>query len=521
MTGIKQILVIAVVMAAFVALVAPLSAVAEVRLPTLFTRSMVLQREAEIPVWGWAAAGEKVVVTLADKSVETVAGEDGAWSVKLAAMPAGGPHTLTVAGSNTIVVEDVLIGEVWLASGQSNMNMPIDWGVFGPAGSAELKQGLAEADLPNFRMFLVDRAIAGQPADDVRGSWVVCKGNNILKWSAVGYFFGRELHGELGVPVGIIKSAVGGTPVESWMNRNALIEAVPELATSIEQWDRNVANFSEEAYQQELKAWQEKAAKAAADGKPAPRKPVRATENAWRPNCLYNGMISPLSPYAIRGVIWYQGESNAHAAERYRTTFPMMIKSWRAEWGQGDVPFLFVQLANFREQAAEPVESKWAELREAQTSTLNLPNTAMAVTIDIGEANDIHPKNKRDVGLRLALAAKKLAYGKDIVYSGPMLKSSSVEGGKVRLTFNHVGGGLVARSGALKGFALAGADGVFHWAEATIDGAAVIVQSDKVASPTALRYAWADNPECNLYNAEGLPASPFRIEKLQARPAAE
>ena len=512
-----MMLMVAIVVTTFVAL----PAAAEVRPSTLFTRGMVLQREMPIPVWGQAAVGEKVVVKLADHSAEATAGESGTWSVKLPAMPAGGPHTLTIAGSNTIVIDDVLIGEVWLASGQSNMNMPIDWGIFGPAGSEELKQGLAEADFPAFRMFLVERAVAGQPAGDVRGSWMVCKGSNILKWSAAAYFFGRELHRELGVPVGIIKSALGGTPIESWMSRNSLIEAVPELAGNIEQWDKNVANFSEEDYQQELKAWQQTADKAAADGTPPPRKPVRATENPWRPNCLYNGMISPLAPYAIRGVIWYQGESNAHLAQRYRTTFRMMIKSWRAEWGQGDFPFIFVQLANFRELAAEPVESKWAELREAQTSTLSVPNTAMAVAIDIGEAGDIHPKNKRDVGLRLALAARKLAYGKDIVYSGPMLESSKVDGGKVRLTFSHIGGGLTAKGGPLKGFAMAGADGVFHWAEAKIDGAAVIVQSDKVAEPTALRYGWADNPECNLYNAEGLPASPFRIENLVPKPAAQ
>ena len=486
---------------------------AEVRLPSVFSEHMVLQRDMPVPVWGWADAGEKVAVAIAGRTAEATAGQDGRWEVRLASLEAGGPHTLVVKGANTLTVSDVLVGEVWLASGQSNMNMPIDWGVFGKWGSPECEKGLAEANYPKFRMFLVNKATVGKPAADATGQWKICRGREILKWSAAGYFFGRELHQKLDVPVGILKSAVGGTPIESWMSRDALVGAVPEQKEGIASWDRREASFDPAAFEKKLADWRAKAEKAKAEGKRAPRRPAKVTENAWRPTSLYNGMIDPLAPYALRGAIWYQGESNASRAMAYRATFPAMIRSWRSRWGQGDFPFLFVQLANFRPRKPEPSDSAWAELREAQLMTLSVPNTAMAVIIDIGEAEDVHPKNKLDVGLRLARGAMKLAYGKDVVYSGPLFKAMKVEAGGVRLTFTHTGGGLVAKGGGpLKGFAVAGEDRKFVWAGATIDGDTVVVRSSAVAKPVAVRYAWADNPECNLHNAEGLPASPFRTD---------
>jgi len=486
---------------------------AAVRLPSVFSEHMVLQREQPIPVWGWADAGESVEVTLGSAKTAAVADAGGRWSVKLPALPAGGPHILKVAGTNVLTISDVLIGEVWLCSGQSNMNMPIDWGIFGKWGSPESNKALAAIDDPQLRMFLVDKQVATQPAADVGGQWKVAKGNDVLKWSAAAYFFGVELRRELGVPVGLLKSAVGGTPVESWMGRSALLEAVPEMANSIAQWDKRVAGFDEEAFQRELQAWQAESEKAKAEGRQPARRPAAVTQNAWMPCSLFNGMIAPLAPYAMRGVIWYQGESNARNAAAYRRTFPALIRSWRKAWGQGDFPFLFVQLANFHQQPAQPVESQWAELREAQTMALAVPNTAMAVAIDIGEADDIHPKNKQDVGRRLALGALKLAYGRDIVHSGPIYKSMTTENGAIRLRFGHVGSGLIAKDGGvLKGFAVAGEDRRFVWAEAHIDGDSVVVSSRQVARPVAVRYGWADNPDCNLYNREGLPASPFRTD---------
>ncbi|HUT61805.1 MAG TPA: sialate O-acetylesterase [Phycisphaerae bacterium] len=449
-----------------VAMDAPLAA--DVKLPNLFADHMVLQRDMPIVVWGKADPGEKVTVTLGKHTATTTAGKDGTWRVALDKTSAGGPHTLTVAGANRVEFKDVLVGEVWVCSGQSNMNMPIDWGIFGAWGSPEC---------------------------------------------TAAYFFGVELRRELGVPVGLVKSAVGGTIIESWTRREALIQAVPDMKPAIERWDKRIAAFDEAAFQEKVAAWQKAAAKAKAEGKRPPRQPVPITQNNRIPASLYNGMIAPLVPFTMRGVIWYQGESNARNAYLYRTLFPAMIRDWRAQWAQGNFPFLFVQLANYRPQSDQPGESQWAELREAQLMALGEPNTAMAVIIDIGDAKDIHPKNKQGVGKRLSLGALKLAYGCDIVHSGPIYKSMKIEGAKVRLSFAHTDGGLKAAGGGpLKGFAVAGEDKKFVWADARIDGQTVVVTSGAVSKPVAARYAWADNPACNLTNASGLPASPFRTD---------
>jgi len=504
------------VAACLVALLAG-SAGADVRLAAVFSDHMVLQRGCPVPVWGWAAPGQKVTVTVAGKKAEATADAGGRWKAELPALEAGGPHTLVVtgAGGNPVTVNDVLVGEVWLASGQSNMNMPIDWGVFGKWGSPECTEALAKIDDPELRMFLVGMKVSPKPAKDVSGVWKVAKGNEVLKWSAVGYFFGAELRRELGVPVGIVKSAVGGTVIESWMSREALLKVSPDLQASFDRWDRQVAEFDEAAHQKKVAEWEQEAAKAKAEGKRPPRRPTRVIDHNRMPASLYNGMIAPLVPYGLRGMLWYQGESNAGSAGTYAQRFPAMIRQWRKQWGQGDVPFLFVQLPNFRKPQTEPSQDAdaWPWLREAQAAALRLPAIGMAVAIDIGDAADIHPKNKLDVGRRLALAAMQTAYGKDVVGCGPLYESMKVEGHGVRVRFAHTGGGLAARGGGpLKGFAVAGADHKFVWADAAIDGDSVVVRSAEVAEPVAVRYAWADNPVCNLVNAEGLPAAPFRTD---------
>jgi sialate O-acetylesterase len=335
-------------------------------------------------------------------------------------------------------------------------------------------------------------------------------------FSAVGYFFGRDLHKELGVPVGLINTSWGGTPAESWTTRPTL-EEDPEFVPIVERWNQARENYPEQKkkHEEALAKWKEEVQKAKAEGKQPPRQPSPPLfeRKQYEPASLYNGMIAPLIPYAIKGAIWYQGESNAGRAYQYRSLFSAMIRDWRREWGQGAFPFLFVQLANFMAREPEPADSAWAELREAQSVALRLPKAGQAVIIDIGEADNIHPKNKQDVGYRLALNALAIAYGRDIVYSGPTFKSMELEGDRIRLHFDHIGGGLEAKGGGpLKGFAIAGEDGKFVWADAAIEGDAVVVRSAQVAHPVAVRYAWANNPECNLYNKEGLPASPFRTD---------
>jgi len=332
----------------------------------------------------------------------------------------------------------------------------------------------------------------------------------------VAYFFGRELHKELNVPVGLIHTSWGGTPAEAWTRREVL-EADADFAPILKRYDDAVAKYPQamEQYKQKLAEWKQAVEKAKAEGKKPPRRPRApfGPGNPHAPAGLYNAMIAPLIPYGIQGAIWYQGESNAGRAYQYRTLFPAMIKNWRDDWGRGKFSFLFVQLANFMKTKPEPDESAWAELREAQSMTLALPNTGMAVIIDIGDAVDIHPKNKQDVGKRLALWPLAGIYGKKLVYSGPIYKSMKADGNSIILSFDHAGGGLVAKGdGQLKGFSIAGADRKFVWADAKIEGNTVVVSSEKVSDPVAVRYAWADNPVCNLYNKEGLPATPFRTD---------
>jgi sialate O-acetylesterase len=632
------------------------------KLASIFSDHAVLQREIEIPVWGWANPGSCVSVELAGKSVRATASTDGKWLAKLPPLPAGGPHTLTISepGEATLEVNDLLIGEVWLCSGQSNMEFTL-------AAVNDAETEVAAANHPMIRLFKVPILWKNEPQDDVAAEWKLCNSESASEFSAAGYFHGLELQRRLGVPVGLIDSTRGGTKAEEWTSRAGLA-AEPTLQSIVAEKDRVSTNdpVRIEALRQELTDWQQTYV-----NRPFPKnhafeqgwanpddssdewKPIAVPghwqnaglkfsgvvwyrrevdipadwagqdlslsigacdksewtyfngelvgslthqdcENAWStprdytvrgqlvraeknvitvrvfshladggmtgpadrmfvkpetaeeteaislagqwnhrvehnfgltppqplepdspgaPCALYNAMIAPLIPYALRGAIWYQGESNADRAPQYQTLFPAMIRNWRQDWGQEHLHFHFVQLANFKPPAMEPGESNWAELREAQTMALSLPDTGMAVIIDIGEETDIHPKNKQDVGRRLAASVLSRVYDlADIIPSGPHYQAHSIEGAQIRLSFQYVANGLVARGGALKAFAIAGADQKFHWADADIDGDSVVVSSPEVPEPVAVRYGWADNPACNLYNTAGLPASPFRTD---------
>lgn len=649
---------------------------AEVKLPAIFSDHMVLQRSEEVPVWGKAAPGEEVKVSIAGKSASAKAGEDGKWRVVLDLSGAeAGPFEMSVEGTNKIGVKDVLVGEVWLASGQSNMQ----WILKNTEGAEE---EIAGSTNPMLRQFLVSKIASPEPLEDVQGAWVSASPETSGDFSAVGYYFGKALQKDLKVPVGIVHSSWGGTPSEAWTSLAAL-ESVPDLKEAAERQRAAVAAYPElkAAFVEKMGAWlketgrEDRGGDAAAfagedistegwvpvklpgevraEGLPdygvvwvrkeidipsipktnlelllpidgfdsvywngkllkqttyetfaglgdirrrgpfsIPPSAVKAGKNVlairlfepagpakfsgepkagaeslagtWLAKAeyelpappsdkpapvamkivaeprntaayLFDGMIAPLVPYAIRGAIWYQGESNAGRAYQYRTAFPLMISDWRKQWNQGDFPFYFCQLANYLPKTSEPGESAWAELREAQTLTLNLPNTGQAILIDIGESADIHPRNKIDVGERLARIALAKDYGKQIVYAGPVYDSAKFGKGRAVLSFKHTDGGLVAkplpetydvRTGTketaplvrnspesqLEGFAICGADKVWHWADAKIEGDTVIVSSAKVAEPVAVRYAWANNPTCNLYNGAGLPAVPFRTD---------
>ena len=618
------------------------------RLHHLFGNHMVLQRDAEVPVWGWADPGEAVRLSLGNYYLETKADESGKWKILLPPTSAGGPYTMYIEAENSLKVEDVLFGEVWLCGGQSNMQYTLDMLGYQEADSARAHNAM-------LRMINVAVDLDYLPKEDIKGGfWQPASPESIGSFSAVAYFYGQYLQEHLGVPVGLISSNLGATTIETWMSVGAL-SAFPQFNPIVEKISSLNKNFAQ--LEQELKEyrktwdqeyylkgpgieqnWQnpdtdlsgwkdisipnfwEWAGLEDHDGAVWFRKAFDLPQGfkgdtfnialnqiddydiAWvnghkigesfgnrnwrnyffpanilkpkgnvlvvrvfdiggvggmytsafwgnpilngewkfkpglkidtssfptpvvpngsfftHPALLYNGSIAPLMPYAIKGAIWYQGESNAldNRSEEYRQLLPAMIRDWRAQWGQGDFPFLIVQLANYKEEAMQPGPSTWAELREAQMKALEEPNTAIATAIDIGDANDIHPKNKWDVGYRLSLAARKVAYGEDIVYSGPVYESMAVEGDKVRISFSSLGSGLMTKNkyGYVTGFAIAGVDKQFHWAKAYIDGETVVVCNPEVKTPVAVRYAWADNPgPLSLYNKEGLPALPFRTD---------
>lgn len=471
---------------------------ADVKLPAVISDGMVLQQGIDVPLWGWADEGETVTVEFQTQKV-TATAKDGRWLLRLQPLKAGGPYALTISGKNKVEFKNVLVGEVWVCSGQSNMAWRLN-----QTDNAEAE--IAAAKYPQIRLFNIPRAEPNAPAQDVKGAWKECAPETAATFSAVGYFFGRDLHKARNVPIGLINNAVGGSPAESWM-RGEVLKSDTEYNQFFATYDKQM-----ERYEIASAKYKEQAAQAKAEGKELPAT-VRPPAKPWLPAGLYNGLIAPLIPYGIKGAIWYQGEANATRAYQYRRLFPDMIRNWRADWGQGDFPFLFVQLAAFGPNGPKLGESDWAELREAQTLTLtSSPKTGMALAIDVGTINDIHPRNKQPVGARLALAGRVVAYGEKLVYSGPQYDSMKVKGNRVELNFKHTGGGLEARGGALKGFLIAGEDKVWREATAEIKGKRVIVTSAEVANPVAVRYAWAKYPECNLYNKEGLPAVSFRTD---------
>jgi sialate O-acetylesterase len=476
---------------------------AEVVLPAVLTDHMVIQKGLPVHIWGKAAPGEAVSVTLRGETRATAANPVGLWSVYLPPAEAGGPYEITVKGANTITLKDVLSGDVWFASGQSNMEMQLRSVANAPAE-------IAAANYPRIRFFHVKNRVSSYPLDDVGApAWAACTPETAPGFSAVAYFFGRHLYEKLSVPIGLIEADWGGTPADSWTSLRTISEDA-SLMPVFAEWTRMNDDAVEQKLRREkqLQEWRAAAEGAKAAGRRPPGFPWAGNDSGeWAPASLYNALIAPLTRFPIRGAIWYQGESNASIARAplYARLFQAMIQDWRRAWGVGNFPFLFVQLANFKTSP----DARWPELREAQLQTLALANTGMAVAIDIGDTKDIHPKNKQDVGLRLALAARAIAYGEKIEYSGPIFRQATPENGALRVWFDHAGA-LTAKGGAPKGFEVAGEDRKFVPAEARIDGATVVVSSAAVAAPVYVRYAWADNPECNLYNAEGLPASPFR-----------
>ncbi len=637
--------------ACFLFLMNPLARAQQLKMPAIFSDHMVVQRELPVPVWGWDVPGQEITVGMNGVEVNGRADDRGQWQVKLPAQEAGGPYEIMIKGSSTLRYSDVMIGEVWICSGQSNM----EWSV---ARSNNAGEETATADHSDIRLFTVEHQINFLPAKDLTGVWEVCSPETIGPFSAVAYYFGRDLRDELKVPIGLINTTWGGSMIEPWMSAEAfendkLKDRVEEIqgldyeemklrsekdleewlalfensdkglkerwmeenanteASNTEAWNTmdipvlwesaghpdldgvvwfrrsfDLDKINEEAYTLHLgpiddsdrtyinghligetkNRWDAKREYEVpagylrkgrntlvvrvedtgggggmygnatdyylASGKTReeltggwtyrigtdripPRPPV--VGHNYGPTVLYNGMVDPLVPYAFRGAIWYQGESNTSQPERYAELFPMMIRNWRSQWGQGDFPFLFVQLANFMQEVEDPnKESNWAELRGAQTKTLSVKNTGMAVAIDIGEADDIHPRNKQEVGRRLALAAKKIAYGRDLIYSGPVLKTTVTDQNKVKIRFEHTGTGLMVKNGreGLRGFAVAGKDGKYFKAEARLNGKhEVIVWHPEVMSPRYVKYAWANNPgELDLVNSAGLPVIPFKTE---------
>lgn len=504
---------------------------ADVTLSGMFTDNMVLQRGTEIPIWGMAALGEEVSVSAAGQTKTATADADGKWMVRLDPIEIAEPFTVTVSGNNEITLQNVVMGEVWVCSGQSNM-------VWTVANSVNGAEEVANANFPMIRLCQIPRKTAIEPVDQVEAAWVECSPETVPSFSGVGYFFGRDLHQALGVPVGLISTNWGGTPAEAWTSREKM-EGDPDYAEMYEWWEATIERYPEalEKYRNEtLPEWEKKVEEAKAAGETPPRRPRAPAGPDYyrRPSNLFNGMIHPLIPYAIRGATWYQGEANASAdgggrtgAWQYRKLFPTMIEDWRERWGY-DFPFAWVQLANFRAIEEAPGPSAWAELRESQTLTLSLPNTGQALAIDVGEEGNIHPKDKQTVGHRLALWARDEVYGEDIVSSGPMYESMTVEGNRVRLSFTSTADGLqigvtenAPEGSPLLGFQIAGEDRQWVWADAEIDGDTVVVWSEDIAEPVAVRYAWANNPVANLYNSAGLPAVPFRTDDwpLSTQPA--
>lgn len=485
-------------------------ALADVVLNPLFSDCAVLQRDAKVVVWGTALPGEKITVKIDQFQVSCVADENGSWQVVLPEHKAGGPYEMTVTGKNTIVLKDIYYGDVWFCSGQSNMAMTV-------AASNNAAEEIKNATNNLIRHFKVMAQVAEQPSSGLRGSWKVCSPASVGTFSATAYYFAKNLQPESKVAIGLINSSVGGTRIEAWMSRNA-IEKISELKSELELQDKNLGQYKAaiEEYEKRTNEWQDASEKAKQQGLPVPEKPQQP-KLPLNPNSLsvlYNGMVAPVAKFPVKGFLWYQGEANTRKnPQLYGVLLSALIDDWKNSWKQ-QLPFIFVQLPNIGKPVETWENNNWAILRESQLEVLRKQNTAMAITIDIGEANNIHPKNKQEVGRRLALAALGTVYGKKIVYSGPIYSGMNIEGNKIRLKFAHIGSGLIAKdSDTLNGFVIAGEDKNFVKAQAKIENDTVVVWSETIEKPVAVRYAWAGNPVCNLYNKEGLPASPFRTDQ--------
>lgn len=503
---------------------------AELRLPAIIGDNMVLQQKQANPIWGWDNPGAEVTVKFAGQTKTAKSDDKGKWTVKLDAVPANAqPATLSIQGSSSKELKNVLVGEVWICSGQSNMGFSVD-----RTTTADID--IAQAKYPQIRLISVPQVGTQEIQDDFKGQWEECSPTTVGPFTAVGYHFGRVLHEMLGVPVGLVDNAWGGSACEAWVRRDVL-EKDPRFADIIERWKKAESGFTQASFDKQMadhKAKMEAFATARQEALKTgkfplpnpPRPPQNPMTGQHRPGNLYAGVLHPTIGYGIKGVIWYQGESNASRAKEYRELFPFMIEHWRKEWKQGDFPFYWVQLADFKEYKTEPGDSDWAELREAQTLTMSkLPHTGQCVITDLGEANDIHPRNKRDVAERLVRWALVKDYGLKLPYSSPTFKDVKFEGGKAIVTFDHAETGLrVIDMDQVQGFSICGEDRKWVWADATIlpdyknqgprvpRSNQIAVSSKLVAKPVAVRFAWADNPVANVYSAEGLPVTPFRTD---------
>lgn len=497
----------------------PVAASAELRLPAIIGSNMVLQQQQSNPLWGWDTPGTEVKVSFGSQTKTGTADEKGRWTVKLDPVPASNkPATLTIQGTSKKELTNVLVGEVWLCSGQSNMGFTVE-----RCFDGDLE--IASAKHPQIRLISVPQVGTQELQDDFKGQWEECSPANVGQFTAVGFFFGRVLHQALDVPVGLIDNAWGGSSCEAWVHRPVL-EKDARFKALMEQWKKTESSFSDEAFQKQVEAhkakvdaWAMARREAIKNKQPIPANPPRAPQNPMtgqhRPGNLYAGVLNPIIGYGIKGAVWYQGESNASRAMEYRTLFPLMITHWRERWKQGDFPFYWVQLADYKAEVAEPGDSDWAELREAQTLSMTaIKNGGQAVITDLGEGRDIHPRNKRDVAERLARWALAKNYGVNVQYRSPELKNAAFEKGRAVVMLDTFGSTLTTFDVAeARGFALCGKDQVWHWATGKVTGPdKVEVSSPQVAEPVAVRYAWSDNPVCNLFAANGLPVTPFRSD---------
>lgn len=507
-------------------LITGLTAHAELRLPAIIGDNMVLQQKQSNPIWGWDTPGTEVKVTLGSQSKTAQADAKGKWTIKLDPLPASAvPTSMTIQGTTKRELKNILVGEVWVCSGQSNMGFNLN-----SVWDADLD--IATAKYPQIRLISVPQVGTQELQDDFKGQWEECSPLTAGSFTAVGYHYGRVLHEMLGVPVGLIDNAWGGSSCEAWVRRD-ILEKDARFKAMIDKWKQTEATYTDAVFetqkaehQAKVDAWVIARKEALKAGKPVPANPPRAPQNVLRgqhrPGNLYAGCLHPILGYGIKGAIWYQGESNASRAHEYGYLFPLMITHWRNEWKQGDFPFYWVQLADFKPEQAEPGDSDWAELRESQTMSIRkLANAGQCVITDLGEANDIHPKNKRDVAERLARWALVKDYGLNLPYRSPELKESTFEGDKALLTFDFAPQGLrTIDVDEVKGFALCGADQKWVWAKASIIGGSkkgtnqIAVSSPQVPQPVAVRYAWSDNPICNVFSAEGLPVTPFRTDNF-------